>query len=304
VNSAIAQSNTGIALSGSARGNLTTFHSERSIGAILVHAERLTTADTERILQLQREQGMRFGDAAIQLGLLNQDDIKFALARQFDCQYLIRGESRVSESIINAYSPFSAQAQALSALRSQLTLRWFDSEPGHKAMAILSADRHEGRSFIASNLAVAFAQLGLKTLLIDADMHNPSQHDLFGLDNRFGLSALLSGRGTLSNVVKPIPGLQRMSVLPSGTLPPNSLELLERPLFPRLLEDLAGEFDILLLDTPSSMECADAQSVALHAGAALIVARKNFSRTWQVRGVSESVTHTSATVVGTVLNAF
>lgn len=277
---------------------------ERSIGTLLIHAGRLTLEDAERILFQQREHGQRFGDAAIQLGLLTQADIDFALARQFDYPYLIRGESKVSESLVAAYAPFGPQGQIFSTLRSQLMLRWFDNEPIRKAMAIISAGRGEGRSYIAANLAVSFSQLGQKTLLIDADMRNPVQHQLFGIDNRNGLSAALAGRIDLQSVIQHVPGLLGLSVLSAGAQPPNPLELLARPLFPQLLAELAHQFDIILLDTPPTAECADAQTISVRAGAALIVARKNATRVWHVRGVSDTVSHASASVIGTVLNDF
>ena len=277
---------------------------ERSIGTILIHAGRLTLENAERILHLQREQGLRFGDAAIQLGLLTQADVDFALARQFDYPYLIRGESKVAECVVNAYAPFSPQGQTFSALRSQLMLRWFDNEPARKALAVISAGRGEGRSYVAANLAVSFSQLGQKTLLIDADMRNPSQHMLFGVDNRNGLSAALAGRAGLESVIHHVPGLLGLSVLPAGATPPNPLELLARPLFPQLIVDLAQQFDVILIDTPSTSEYADAQTIAVRAGAALIVARKNATRMWRVQGISDSVSHASATVIGTVLNDF
>jgi len=277
---------------------------ERSIGTILIQAGRLSFEDAERILQLQHEQGILFGDAATQLGLLNQDDINFALSRQFGYQYLTHGESKVSESMVCAYAPFSPQAQTISSLRGQLLLRWFDENPAHRALAVISAERNEGRSFIASNLAVSFSQLGQKTLLIDADMRNPCQHTLFGFDNRGGLSTLLSGRGTPDQLIQPIAGLAGLSVLPAGPIPPNPLELLARPLFPELLAGLTQTFDVILLDSPSAAECSDAQSIAVRAGAAIIVARKNFTHMWRVRGVSDTLEHASATILGTVLNDF
>ena len=286
-------------------GGAVTERNDRSIGTILIQAGRLTLENAEKILQLQREQSLRFGDAAIQLGLLTQADIEFALSRQFDYPYLVRGESKVSESVFAAYAPFSPQARALGSLRSQLMLRWFDNDPAQKALAIISAEHSEGRSFIAANLAVAFSQLGQKTLLIDADMRNPSQHTLFGLDNRSGLSAMLSSRGGGAEaVIQHVHGLPGLSVLPAGAQPPNPLELLARPLFPQLLRDLAQEFDVILLDSPPAAEYADAQTIAVRAGAALIVARKNATRMWQVRGVSDTMSHASATVIGTVLNDF
>jgi len=281
---------------------------DRSIGTILIHAGRLTLENAEKILQLQHQQNLRFGDAAIQLGLLTQADIEFALSRQFDYSYLVRGESKVSESVFAAYAPFSPQASALGSLRSQLMLRWFDNDPAQnaqKALAIISAEHGEGRSFIAANLAVAFSQLGQKTLLIDADMRNPAQHALFGLDNRSGLSAMLSGRGGGAEaVIQHVHGLPGLLVLPAGAQPPNPLELLAQPLFPQLLRDLAQDFDVILLDSPPAAEYADAQTIAVRAGAALIVARKNTTRMWQVHGVSDRMTHASTTVLGAVLNDF
>ncbi len=287
----------------SSTDSLATMHGERSIGAILINTGRLRLEDAECIVRLQREQGLRFGDAATQLGLLTRADIEFALSRQFVYPYLLRGESNVRENVIAAYEPFSPQAEALRALRSQLMLRWFDSDPARTTLAVVSAARNEGRSFIAANLAVVFSQLGERTLLIDADMRNPCQHDLFGLDNRAGLSAVLSGRGGPEAILR-VPALFDLSVLPAGVQPPNPLELLAQQRFPQLLHGLAKKFDVILLDSPAAAEYADAQTLAVRAGAALIVARKNATRMWQVRGVSDTVIQASATVVGTVLNDF
>jgi protein-tyrosine kinase len=279
-------------------------HGEHSIGTILIQAGRLTLEDAEKILQLQREQGLRFGDAAVALGLLTSSDIDFALARQFDYPFLISGDSAVSESVVTAYAPFGPQGHIFSNLRGQLMLRWFDNAPARKALAIISAERGDGRSFIAANLAVSFSQLGQKTLLIDADLRNPSQHTLFGLDNRNGLSTALAGRESPDAVIQPVPGLPALSVMPAGATPPNPLELLARPPFIKILADLAQWHDIVILDTPATSESADAQTIAVRAGAALIVARKNKTRMWRVRGMSDTVTHASATVIGTVLNDF
>jgi protein-tyrosine kinase len=276
---------------------------ERSIGAILIDAGRLKPESAEKILRLQREEGLRFGDAATRLGLLKQSDIDFALARQFDYPYLLRGQSLVSEELVAAYSPFTPQVEALRALRSQLMLRWFDTDPAHKALAVVSAERREGRSFIAGNLAIVFSQLGEHTLLIDADMRNPCQHTLFGLENRVGLSAVLSGRGG-PDTIQRIPSLLDLSVLTAGAQPPNPSELLSRPLFSQLLHELAREFDVIILDTPATGDTADAQTVTMRAGSALVVVRKNVSRAWRVRGIADNAAQTSATVVGTVLNEF
>jgi receptor protein-tyrosine kinase len=277
---------------------------DRSIGAILVDEGRLKAESAEAILRLQREQGLRFGDAAIQLGLITKEDIDFAISRQFDYPYLRRGQSAVSESLVAAYDPFTSQVEALRALRSQLMLRWFEADISRKALAIVSAEHDEGRSFIAANLAVVFSQLGEHTLLIDADMRNPCQHQLFGLDNRAGLSAILTGRGGPETIQR-IPDLRDLSVLPAGAQPPNPLELLARPEFCQLVRhEWANEYDVLIIDAPPDAEIADAQTIASCAGGAMIVVRRNASRISRVRGLAESLAQTGVTIVGTVLNDF
>jgi receptor protein-tyrosine kinase len=276
---------------------------ERTIGAILVGSGALTRDDVERILALQRDKGGRFGEAGKALGLIQQRDIDFALSRQFDYPYLRRGESRVSESLVAAYEPAHPQVEALRALRSELMLHWFNDDAAHKSLAIVSEARGDGRSHIAANLAVVLSQLGGRTLLIDADLRSPAQHALFGLENRVGLSALLSGRAG-AEAVQRVPGLGSLSVLPSGAAPPNPQELLARPSFGVLLERLAEHVDFILIDTPPAAESADAQTVAARARAALFVARKNHSRLWRLQAIAEGVARTRTAVLGAVLNDF
>src|ERR1700741_1393467 len=139
---------------------------ERTIGAILVGAGALTSQDVERILEQQREKGGRFGEAGKALGLIEQRDIDFALARQFDYPYLRRGEGRVSERVVAASEPASPQVEALRALRSELMLHWFSEDAERKSVAVVSEARGDGRSYIAANLAVVLSPLGGRALLI------------------------------------------------------------------------------------------------------------------------------------------
>ena len=274
----------------------------RSIGAILIDNGRLTPEAAERILKLQKEQGLRFGDAAIQLGLLSEADIQQALSRQYDYPYLMPGDERVSEEVVAAFKPFSPIVEQLRAVRSQLMLRWFDAEIGHKTLAVVSAGRAEGRSFTAANLAVVFSQLGERTLLIDADLRNPSQHQLFRLENKLGLSSLLAGRTELSEAVTRIPGLIDLSVLPAGATPPNPQELLARPVFNALMATAAGQYDIVIVDTPAGAETADSQTIAARTRGAVVVARKDRSSAPALQAFVTSLQHSGVAVVGAVLN--
>jgi receptor protein-tyrosine kinase len=275
---------------------------DRSIGAILVDAGKLSVANVEAILHLQRTENLRFGEAALKLGLLEAKDVQLALASQFDYPYLMRGESQVSTEVVAAYDPFGREVEELRALRSQLSLRAFGAELAPKALALCSPARGEGRSRLAANLAVVFSQLGEHTLLIDGDLRHPRQHQLFGLDNGSGLSSILSSRGGPESIRR-IPDLLDLSVLPSGPLPPNPQELLSRPLFYKLLQELADEFGIVLIDTPAG-SYADGQIIASRAGAALLVARRHKSALPRLQALAGSLRDAGAAVVGTALGRF
>lgn len=273
----------------------------RSIGVILIDSGRLTADNAERILRLQKAQGMRFGDAAIELGLLTEDDIRFALSSQFDYPYLPLGDNSLSHELVAAYKPSSPVVEQLRALRSQLMLRWFDAEAQRKALAIVSPGAGEGRSFIAANLAIVFSQLGERTLLIDADLRTPRQHELFKLGNNAGLSGLLAGRANADAVVR-VPSLLGLSILPAGAIPPNPQELLGRPAFIETLLSLSRDFDVVIIDTPAASAYADAQTIAVRAGAALMLARKNRSSLPDMAQIAGSLQQSGATLLGSVLN--
>ena len=272
----------------------------RAMGTILVDAGRLSLPDADRILQFQRTRGARFGDSGVALGLLTDDDVRFALSVQFDYPYLGR-ESNLSRELVAAYQPASRPVEQLRGLRSQLMLRWFDTEAERKGLAIVSAGQKEGRSYISANLAIVFSQLGRRTLLVDADMRLPRQHQLFNLGKRAGLSDMLAGRAGPEAVVG-ISALQDLSVLPAGAIPPNPQELLGRQEFSKLLQSLGEDFDVIIIDTPPASECSDAHTVAVRAGAALMVARQNRSSVPQMAHLTQGLREFGVTLVGSVLN--
>ena len=284
---------------------LTTMHAQdyrRAIGTILVERGRLRTSDVDKIDQYATDRGLRFGDAAVQLKLATQDDVDLALAQQFDYPILMRGGAKgVADEVVAAYNPKSQVSEQLRALRSQLTLRW-RNVANRKALAITSAARGDGRSWLAANLATVFAQAGDRTLLIDTDLRHPCQHRLFNVDNGMGLSALLTGRSVGPDLVRRIHPALRLFVLPAGTQPPNPQELLLRPAFDVVLNRFAQLFDVIILDTPAATETADAQIVSARAGAAVILARSNRTRVTDLTATMESLTEIGVNVIGSVVN--
>jgi capsular exopolysaccharide synthesis family protein len=148
-----------------------------------------------------------------------------------------------------------------------------------------------------------FAQIGERTLLIDADMRHPRQHQLFNLSNAAGLSALLTGRAGKEAAIRIHPQL-RLFVLPAGMMPPNPQELLGRPVFDVVLERFNEQFDVILIDTPAATETADAQIVARRAGAAVMLARRNHTRRSQMITAMQNLSQTGVNVIGSVLNEY
>ncbi len=274
--------------------------SGRSMGNILVEADRLSSVDVDRILSFQAGTCVRFGDAGQALGLLTEDDVRYALSVQFDYSYLA-DDSSLSRELVAAYEPSSRSVEDLRALRSQLMLRWFDTGADRRGLAIASAGHGDGRSYLAANLAIVFSQLGERTLLIDADLRSPRQHKLFNLGARAGLSDMLVGRAGADAVVG-IAELQDLSVLPAGVMPPNPQELLGRHLFSTLLQSMGESFDVIIIDTPAASAYADAHTVAVRAGAALLVARQGSSSVPQMAQLTQGLREFGVTVLGSVLN--
>jgi protein-tyrosine kinase len=277
--------------------------SHSSIGTILVDSGRLSAENAERILRLQIEQGKRFGDVGIKLGVLTEEDIRFALSRQFDYLYLPQSDTSLNHDLVAAYEPFSPVVEKLRALRGQLMLRWFNADTRRNAIAVVSPGENEGRSYIAANLAVVFSQLGERTLLIDADLRNPRQHKLFKLGQGGGLSGMLAGRSGTEAIarISQLPGLW---VLPSGAVPPNPQELIGRPVFAELLQSLIQDFDIVVVDTPAAGIYAEALTIAVGVSSALLLARKNQSSMEDVATLGRSLGQTRTTLVGSVLNDY
>jgi receptor protein-tyrosine kinase len=270
----------------------------RAIGAILVEQGRLNASEAEEIQRFASGNSLRFGDAALKLGLLAQADIDMAISQQFNYPVLLRhGDHGVTDDVIAAYMPQSEIIEPLRALRSQLNLRW---QSDHKILAVTSPGRGEGRSWLAANLATVYAQMGKRTLLIDSDLRHPRQHKLFNLNNTLGLSALLTGRAGSKNVTRIHPQL-RLFVLPAGAAPPNPQELLGRPVFDLVLELFAEQHDIVIMDTPSVSDYADAQIVAARADAAIVLAHKHHTRQSQLQSTVKNLTECGVNVIGSVI---
>ena len=276
---------------------------DRSIGSIIAETRHLSAEQVEKVLRHQREKGIRFGEAAIALGYASSDDVLFALSQQFHYPYAPEDRRKANPELVALNQPFGVQAESFRAIRSQIMMRLFNEGQERCAIAVVSPDSGDGKTFFSANLAVTLAQLGGRTLLVDADMRGPRQHAVFGIDNNAGLSGILSGRAE-AKVIQQVPGVPSLFVLPVGITPPNPLELVERPAFGLLIRELLSKFDHVVVDTPAAQYGSDCAVIAARCGAALVVARQGKARVVSLQELVANLAETPAKLAGVIVNEF
>ncbi|HJW03209.1 MAG TPA: CpsD/CapB family tyrosine-protein kinase [Azospira sp.] len=271
-----------------------------SIGAILISLGKLKPESVPQVMALQQREGCRFGDAAKRLRLIDDEDLRQALRKQYDLPTLAPS-SEVSRELVSVYAPDHSCTEELRALRTQLLVRWYRPSKARRVLALLSPGAGEGRSYVAANLAVLFSQLGERTLLIDADFRKPRQHLIFDMEDRIGLSSVLAGRADHSAATA-VPGFPNLMLLTAGAPPPNPLEQLSRPTFSALLNRYATAFDVILIDTAPGLQYTDAQAVGYQAGNALVITRRSHTRVADTARLVKGLGDSGVRVVGSVIN--
>ncbi len=277
------------------------FNVDQSIGDVLVRAQKLTQDQVLQIASHQQARGGRFGEAAVALRLVTHDDVLWALSQQFHYPYPLDASLHDRNELVVAADPFSDQAESFRDLRSELLMGVLSAEQPRCALAIVSPNPGDGKTFFAANMAVALSQLGSRTLLIDADMRSPRQHKVFGVDNSLGLSGLLAGR--TESAVTRAADLPSLFVLPVGTVPPNPLELVQGANFRLLIQEFLGKFDHVLVDTPAASQGADVRVIAATCGAVLAIGRKDKTPMAAMKALIDSLAKRPLRFAGIVMNA-
>jgi protein-tyrosine kinase len=269
------------------------------IGELLQRAGKLTESEVAAILAAQRERGVRFGEAAMALGLLQESELRRALSEQFDYSVVEYGASNLDPALFAAYEPFGARSEALRQLRSELKLRWFSDQ--RRALTVLEPRGGADSSLLAANLAIAFSQTGERTLLLDTNLRSSRQRELFGLADDEGLTQILGGRLSLSDGLTSVQGFPHLSLLCAGATVPNPQELLSRSTFADLMEVLPVSFDIVIATAPPLLECADAQLIAARCGGCLLVTGRNRTRLADIEQCQSRLAPSGAKLVGAVM---
>jgi capsular exopolysaccharide synthesis family protein len=195
----------------------------------------------------------------------------------------------------------SPAAEALRGLRAFLMLRAITEH--RKTLAVLGPRARDGASTLAANLAIVFAQLGERTLLIDANLRSPRQDRLLGKSARPipGFSSVLGGRCPLKETLEPVSPFTNLQVLRAGPAPPNPQELLGGVNFAYIMETIPAIFDVVIVDAPPVLEYPDAVLIAAHASHCLMVSRRHRSKVADLVSARAQLESCGVAVLGAVL---
>jgi protein-tyrosine kinase len=268
------------------------------LGRHLVDAGKLTDEQIDAVLAMQKVNNRRFGETAVAMGLVSEMDLQAALVRQYSYQCLSVGD-QVSASVFAVHDPASAQSEALRGLRSQLMMRWLSER--QRSVVVTPVGIGESSAVLAANLAVSLAQLSQRVLLVDANLRDPRQHLLFGLDSTVGLSTVLNERCDVESALMAVPSLENLTIMCAGATPPNPQELLNTVVFSYLMETPPRLFDVVVIDTPPAPQFADAHIVSSLAGGCILATRRNRTLLADIETVRQQLQGLSVEIVGAVV---
>ncbi len=266
----------------------------------LTERARLSEDDIRRVALVEEQLGLGFIEAAMRLGLISQSDLDALMSGDPQSRSTAVCVAKPDANLKSAHDPFDLYAENIRALRTELLARAPRDEAN--VFAIVSPGPREGRSRLASELAISFSQLGQSTLLIDGDLRKSSLHGLFGAANADGLAQALSQGRT--PVLQQVVGMPSLTLLTSGMRADTPLELLSDPLMGELLIGWKRRHRHIILDTPPSSQFSDGLAIAGHAGRVLMLTRKNRTSASQTRDLVSRLSSTRASVIGCVLNQF
>lgn len=195
--------------------------------------------------------------------------------------------------------PKSVAAEAYRTLRTNIQYSSFDKEI--KTLVITSAEMAEGKSTVAGNIALSFAQDEKKVILLDCDLRKPSVHKNFKVSNVVGVSEVLLGKVTLEEAIQK--RNDNFYFLTSGKIPPNPSEMLGSSAMEKLLEELKNKFDLIVLDTAPLQAVTDAQILSTKVDGTILVTRAEKTKRESVIEAKNLLDKVGANIIGSVLHA-
>lgn len=205
------------------------------------------------------------------------------------------------QHLLAVSAPADLATEALRSLRTSLHFARLEAK--NNVLMISGSSPGAGKTFISANLGVVIAQAGQRVLLIDADMRKGAQHRVMGGRPEQGLSELISGQIEVDEAVRQVKGVDGLSFIARGKVPPNPSELLMHARFGELLTQLAARFDLVIIDTPPILAVTDAAVIGHHAGTALLVVRFGMNQSREVALARQRFEQNGVTIKGAIFNA-
>ena len=207
---------------------------------------------------------------------------------------------RTKPLVVTVTDSASPAAESYRSLRT--SLQFVRQEQPLRSLVVTSPGVNEGKTATLANLGVVFAQAGERVVLVSGDLRRPRIGDFFGLDEQAGLTSVLLGQLTLEEALLPVAGFGRLTLLPSGPVPPNPAELLNSAQAQEIFARLRHHFDLVLIDSPPVLPVTDAAVLARHADATLLLAAAGQTRRADLRRAVEKLDQVNAMSLGIVLN--
>jgi polysaccharide biosynthesis transport protein len=196
--------------------------------------------------------------------------------------------------------PKSVPAESIRLLRTNIEFASATREL--VTISLTSANPGEGKSTIAANLAVALAQAGFMTAIIDADLRRPTQHRIFELQNDRGLSTLLAYPEREWKWASHPTMLPNLTVIPAGPIPPNPADLLSLDRLRQILADLRTEVDVIIIDSPPVLAVSDPLIIAAHVDGVALVTIGGKTRLDTLKRAAQVLQRGAPRILGVVLN--
>jgi len=214
-------------------------------------------------------------------------------------RYLV--ENSLIEPIVCTYHrPKSQVSEAFRAVRTAL---YFNTQgKNHSVIQVTSPTPGDGKSTLASNLAVSIAQSGKRVLLVDADMRRPRQHSTFGISSKEGFATVLSGRSQWRDCMYECEEIEGLTLMPCGAKPYNPAELSSSPQVKDLIEEMRLEFDFIIIDTPPLLAVTDPCPIAARVDGVVLCLRIKKNVRVSAERATEMLANLGAKCIGLVVN--
>ena len=203
------------------------------------------------------------------------------------------------EYLITLSEPRSAAAEAFRSLRTNLMFSSVEN-PIH-TLLVTSPARDDQKSISLANLAVTFAQSGNRTVIVDADLRQPQQHQIWNIDSSKGLTTMMVDDDAISEPPLLATEVDNLHILPTGNLPPNPADLLSAKRMDEIIGALKKRADYLLFDSPPVLAATDATLLGIKLDAALLVIRAGDTRRDHTAQARQALERVQVRIVGAVL---